>query len=578
MVAIHDNRYFDRLVRASRLSYERQRKARELHRQIIRHLMGEFYPLTNGLNGIATSLPLLSLAGRSMIRNTMSKAPRVMLHTDDPSAKSWIEDTALAVNLRIKQRELDETFYEVSRQSMCSVGILFQNIEWVGDRDGMRLDIVARAIDRADYVYDISCTQRLELSDYQGFKSDYHLADVYENPYFNDKKYDVQPSPGHRDASAVTNFNTQGDNEPTSLYDKASIWCMYDRLRGTFTYYPDSQPDLMIGEVPYDGPEHGPFRYLMYEKPPNHAMPISPLMHLLRKHRAFNIIDGKAIAQQEIAKWLLMYTSASKEVADRIAKSSENSTVLQDNGSVRGIHIGGASPAMVSMADKQLSDFSYGAGGMNQYSGLSGVGVETATESSLQSKSASQFLEDMQGWSEKFVQGACEDMVYYTLGDPSREQKMLWKTERMTGEKYEVSWDYDKRLAVRQKQYTVEVEPYSYRSRSPEARLNDIMSAVQFYLSVQQVAASQGVALDVSALFDQIATKRSIPELNDILIRDQNPLELSEMLGGSQPNRNEDMGRPRSYNRHSTSDGAGERQAQMQAMGKSMESQEIIAA
>jgi hypothetical protein len=124
-------------------------------------------------------------------------------------------------------------------------------------------------------------------------------------------------------------------------------------------------------------------------------------------------------------------------------------------------------------------------------------------------------------------------------------------------------------------EYTIEIEPFSHRMRSPEGRLADVLSAVQFIMSMGDMAAAQGITIDVDAIVALIAKYRSLPEINDVLIRNQDPAQLAG-IGGQ--NKQNDQGTPRRYIRESKSDGSGERQAMIQSMGRGQQNQEITVA
>jgi len=442
-------------------------------------------------------------------------------------------------------------------------------VEPVGERDAMSMRLVMRSIDRADFVYDLEST-RLDESDIQGHKFRMPLQDVRDHPLFNENRFKVEADASDVPEDERTNLRRSSSTISDRLYDYVDVWCIYERRRGKMWYFPVRQPTLQLLEMDWSGPRNGPYRYLYYEKPPNHAHPISPLMHLLKKHRAFNAMDVKSIHQQETAKGNLYYTSASKAEAERIVRSLDNESVLRESGAARWGHIGGTHPGTIAMAEKQRADFSYQAGNMDQYAGLS-TQAETFGQERLLRGAANEMLEDMGGRAYDFMKGICEDVFWYEVRDPNPEPSPLVRRVEGTEDVFYMSdWSREKRAMVAQREFEVDVEPFSYRQRSPESRLADLLASVQIYMGLEGQATAQGLSMDVEKLMKLIAKRRDLPELNDVLIYNQDPRELAELAGGRGERQPGSNGEPRRYIRESVSDGSGERQALINALGQGL--------
>jgi hypothetical protein len=443
----------------------------------------------------------------------------------------------------------------------------------------MKLDLVMDSIDRSDYVYDIQ-SKTLEEADVQGDKFRMTLTDVHEHPWFDPEvKGEVEASPStpwpEGDETDMRRSRRRG--RAVDLYDYVDVWRVFERRRGKIFYFPCHQPTLKLLEMDWDGPSHGPYRYLYYEKPPNHAMPISPMMHLFKKHRAFNFLDTKTIHQQQTAKGNLFFTNASKGDAERIVNSYDNQSILRENGAVRWAHIGGADPATVAMAEKQRRDFSYAAGGLDTYAGLSGQGAETYGESRLLQGAANAMLEDMSGYAHQFVKGVVSDIFWYDIRDPNPGTEQLRKPLQGTDLSYSVDWSPEKRKMIADMEFAIDVEPYSFKERSPESRLADLLGAIQIIMGMGDQAAAQGITLDVEAVVKSIAKSRNLPELNDVLITNQDPQSLLGFLqGGNKQGPGADAS-PRRYIRESRSDGSGEGQEILRSMGRPAEQEMVIA-
>ena len=545
-------------------SYRQQKADREIHHTLTRYLMGEHYPVRYGECGPQTAIPLLSLAGRAMSRHLISKAPREMVSAADPNLKTWAENTEISANRRISRMECVRTLCEVVNQSMVSCGIMFFAPCYVGTPQGMKLDLAVEAIDRADYGYDIQ-SPTLEMADVQYHKFRMKIVDIREHPLFDEtarmevKDSGVDDSP----EDEQTNFRRAFGNRQ-SLYDYAEIWCCYDRPRNKLVYFPRHQPHMRLLEFDWQGPREGPYQYLYYEKPPNHAVPISPLMHLLTKHKAFNVLDMKAIHQQQVQKNLLLYSNASKDEAERITNAIENQSVLQENGAVRMAEFGGASQSTVGMAEKQKRDFSYASNGIiDQFMAQ----AETLGQERLLRGASNEMLDDMAGWAKVFMKQFCKNVFWFDIRDPDQKPQMLRKQidKNMS---YEFPWTAEHRKYAMDMELEVDVMPYSYVDKTPQSVLADMLGAIQIVMGMGQQAAAQGIMVDVEATVRAIAKLKNLPELYDVLILNQDPQKLTQLLGAGRGQQPTDPQKPNgNYTRKSESDGAGVDMEIMRMMG-----------
>lgn len=568
------DKHFDRLTEVVDFSYRQQRSDREIHQIVIEYLKGEYYPRGSMRDKVPqTAINLLSMAFRALSRYTISKAPRVLVNTADPQLKSWAENGEIAVNKRIERSNLAEEMAEVARQSMVSYGTFFLGPMFVGTPNGMKLDLEMKAIARPDHVHDMT-SLTLEDSDIQGHKMRLPVMDVRDNPLFDEyarSKVEMDGGPNEDGDSVKGNWDRLFGRR-AELYDYVDIWCIYERRRNKLIYYPRVNRDLKLLELDWEGPRQGPYRYLWYERPPNHATPISPLLHLIKKHKAFNALDIKAIHQQQVEKGLLLYTNASKEEAKTMLSAVDNQSVLQENGSVRWAHVGGASPDTVAMAEKQKRDFSYAAGNLDQYMGLSSQ-ADTLGQERLLAGATNSMLEDMSGYAQKFVRGVCEDIFWFDLRDPDPEAVQLRKSIPGTELTYRVEWTSEHRQIAAQMEFEIDVEPYSYVERSPQSRLADLLGALQIIMGMGDMMVAQGISVDVEAVVRTIAKYKDLPELYDVLILNQEPERLRQLLGsrdGTDPIGGDS---PKKYIRESRSDGAGQEMEIMRMFGRSGEEQ-----
>ena len=565
-----DDEHFRAVVELADDSWEKSEPDRKAHQRLIRHLVGEYHPSVS-TGAYETSINILSMANRAMLRHMVSREPRILATIADDTLKPFVETQEIRTNRRLKKSGIAEELTECARQSLCSFGIFFMCPQYVGTPDGgMKLDLHGEAIDRCKFFHDTR-SDRLEKATIKGHEMEMPLIDVRENPMFLAAKADVFADGRNSGRDESANLREQDGDNRLSLYDDVTIRCAYEPRRKTLYFWPKHQPNLKLAEIEWRGPEHGPYRFLYFEKPPGNAIPIPPLAHLLKYHRAFNTLDCRAIHQQEVAKALLAYTTAGKEEAKRVADSRDLQSVLMEDGTIRWVHIGGANPSTVSMAELAKTRASYASCGIiDQFISQ----ADTLGQERLTRGAANEMLDDMGDEVFRFVKGVAEDYFWFDVRDPSPETESIRKPfPGLPGKSYEVLWTPEHRKFVSGLEYEVDIDPYSYVHRSPQSRLADLLGALQIMMGMMEVLAAQGISIDGEAIIRTVAKYRNLPELYDWMVLNQDPEKLSQLMsssrgqGGQQTMQN--MSKPNGrYTRQSESDGAGAAVETMRMFGR----------
>ena len=508
--------------------------------------------------------------------------PRAMANTQVPQWKSFAEDAAIALNQTILESNFGRTIGEVVDQSLFSLGALEMTADYVGTANGMEQKLCLENVPFPDLIWDPDC-QRIHESDYIGRRIFLPLIDIKEHPLFDPEAAEkVQSSNDYRSEDKVSNFQRTGSSPMSrQLYDYVELYRVFDRRRQRLYTWPVAQPDLKLMDAEWNGPKHGPIRFLHYGTPPGHPYPKSIMQDVYRLHRATNILLARAMRQQQMAKGVLLYNSASKDEAKDMADAVDLQTVLQEHGALRWTHVGGAAPDTISMAELTRSLFSYAVGNLDQLMGLSSQAPTLGQERML-AESSSANMQDMGQVVYLFVKDVVNDAYWFNVRDPET-RKTLWRKAGQTGVSYPVAWTPEKRQFVEKMRIDIDVEPYSYRARTPDGRLADLLGSLQVLGGYMPMMMAQGISIDMEAVVRTIAQYRDLPELYDVLILNQNPDRLLQLLGpkagatpmdqmGGQP------GKPNgNYTRRSESDGSGMQMEMMRAFGRGQENQSMAA-
>ena len=573
-----DDRHFQRLTEAVRQSEIRTEDYRRLNRMLVDAAMGQYYPRFNTRDP-ETPINLMWMAQRAMSRFLYMRDPRGLATTSVPQWQSFAEDSEIALNRTIKEAQFGKVISEVVDQSLYSVGALWMSADYVGTPTGMKQKLVLENVPFPDQVWDAR-TRSFDESDYVGRQIDMKLIDVHEHPLFDEQlRKQVQESAQDNSANhSDATFHQSSHSYRTDLYDYVKIMQVYDRSSERIYMWPKSQPDLKLMDMVWNGPGIGPMRFLHYGAPPGHPYPVSPMANVYRLSRAANVLLAKALQQQQAAKGLLLYTSASKDEAQAIMDSVDLNGVLQEHGAVRYTQIGGAASDTVSMAELSRKLFSYAVGNMDQ---LLGLGSQTPTlgQERMLSENTTANMQDMGEVVYQFVKGSVNDAYWFNIRDPETRER-IWKKLGKTGLQYDVSWTPEKRKFIEGMNFEIDIEPFSYRSRTPDGRLADYMGALQLLGQWTPQMNAQGMMLDIEAIIRTIAKYKDLPELYDGIIMNQDPDRMAQLLGpreGKTPMEAQNQG-PKRYIRESVSDGSGEQQELLRMFGRGQQDQEVVAA
>lgn len=570
--------HFNRLVDCVKTSWERGREYRELNQMLVDAAMGQYYPRFTGPSP-EMPLNLLWMTHRAMSRWLSMRDPKGMANTSVPRYKSFAEDAEIALNRTIKEANFGRVLSQVIDQSLYSIGALSITADYVGDDKGMRQKIVMENVPFPELVWDVGATA-IEKGDYLGRRMKMSLVDVREHPLFDQEaRMKVEPSSiSNRTVEDVANWQRAPGSFRTELYDYVELYQVHDRKANRLYVWPVDQPQLKLMDMKWNGPVHGPIRLLHYGTPPGHPYPVAPMQNWYRLARAHNVLLTKALQQQQAAKGLMLYTSASKDEAQDIVDSVDLNSVLQEHGALRWTQIGGADPGTVAMAEQARKLYSYAVGNLDVLLGL-GTQAPTLGQERMLSENASAGMKDMSEVVYEFIKEAINDIYWFNIRDPETSTE-LTKPLGRTGVTYDVKWTPDKREFILNSgmQFEIDVEPFSYRSRTPDGRLADYLGALQMMEAWRPDMAAQGMSIDVESVFRTIAKYKDLPELYDSMILNQDPEELAKLLGPRSGQTPMDSGMPKRYIRESVSDGSGEQQELMRMMGRGGQEREVSAA
>ena len=568
------DRHFERLSECVRWSVERTEPYRRLNQMLVDASMGQYYPRFIS-PAPDTPLNLIGMTHRAMSRSLFMRDPRALVNTQVEQWKSQIEDGQIALNETIEESNFGATVCRVVDQSLYSVGALDMTADYVGTENGMEMKLCLEDVPFPDLVWDCGSTV-MQDGDYLGRRIYQPLIDIREHPWYDQeavKKVQARRLSGPSDDDA--NFQRASGGFRTELHDYVALYRVFDRRSNKIYVWPCDQPDLKLMGEPWNGPRHGPIRLLHYGAPPGHPYPKAPMQDVYRLHRATNVLLARSLRQQQMAKGVLLYNSASKDEAKDMVDAVDLQSVLQEHGGLRWAHVGGAAPDTVSMSELARKLFSYAVGGLDQILGV-GQPAPTLGQDRMMSEAANANMQDLAGVVYQFTKDAVGDAYWFNIRDP-KTVKTLWKPIGQSGIRYPSQWTPAKRAMIQKMKSQVTVEPYSYRGRTPDGRLADLLGSLQVLGGYMPMMMAQGISIDVEAVVRTLAQYRDLPELYDCLILNQDPQRLMQLVGprnGTAPMDSfGQAGKPNgNYTRRSESDGSGENMELLRSFGRGQQS------
>ena len=438
-----------------------------------------------------------------------------------------------AVNQRIEELKLVNVLRACARdalltQGVAKVGVNYSRTVEVG---GYRHDVgevFVDSVDLDDWVQDMSATirerwgycgnkYRLTYDELEGDESliksavDKLLAtrpkgDSYESMDLSDKVAGITLK------SAASSMEGQYKDG----LEVMDVWLPMDRKFITIpapgSSVEQSGEPILLRELDWVEPEHGPYHILSFTDAPANGMSSSDVSALYDLHMVVNAGARKIVRKAERQKTVGLGGRRAQADGDRIvdAKDGEYLAVDDPAGS-REVSLGGPDQTTFAYWLQLKREYSQQAGNLDLMGGLAAQSGTLGQDEMLQGNSSRQ-VADMQNIQLAFTTDICRDMAWYIWNDPALEMTMnirvpgldVLAPANLTAESKRGDW-FD---------YYLDVQPYSMQPQTPATRLRGLLELLQtLYLPALPYMNQQGLGLDWREINETIREYRDYEEL-----------------------------------------------------------------
>lgn len=444
--------------------------------------------------------------------------PKVMVRSKIPQLRPWAYTTELAINhLMTEIRFAKYCLRPAIFNSMFGMGITktgimkAEEVEFNGYLHDIG-QIYTDVIDDSDYIGDVSARNR-ENFEIEGHY--YYLPTAYAREFFGSKHADyIKPTHKlHGDESPDTiskpdflshDFHTL--REWTRFVD---IWLPDEDI--IITILPETYRHI-LRTVEYDGPEGGPFDILTYKHFPNSPIPIPPAWGWTDYDTAINVLANKMRTQAENEKTVTAYSADAAEDMKRVAAAGDRETVrVNDVSAMQQIQYQGINPESYNWASYIESQFSISGGNLYTIGGR-GVQAKTLGQEQMLQSNASRILEDMVVQVHDFTESIMRKWAWRLWTDPLISMPEVKRIPGVVD--LDVIFDQAAKEGDFQ-DFSFDIQPYSMQQYSPTLEYQKTMSFLtQWILPISQMAAQQGITVDIDVVTKDLARYLTIPNID----------------------------------------------------------------
>lgn len=556
-------------------SKKRLNPFRRKYKETLEQYVGHHY----GDNGTPERVPInmLRLSVDIYSRQLAAKEPRVIALTFDQSMKAQAIKLESATNKVLRQIDLGTTMRTVVKSAMFMAGIVKIGLAGGSDAQSFGYKTGVPYVDPVlfdDWLHDMTARKAGEW-DWCGNRYRVPYDYVMENQYFNKDavKKIAMPDGQYEDlfGEPRSHHLSQGDGLMADEYQShIELWDLYLPNDGLIITLPaeGDGPPLRVQE--WTGPDHGPYRWLMFGTVPGNVMPSPPAQMWIDTHDLLNRLFIKLGRQAERQKTFTFASgiAAANKRGERIMDVQDGQVIQSDDpSSVKEVSTGGIDAGNMAFTMELRNIFSYMAGNLDAIGGLSQQ-AETLGQERIIKGSSSELIGDMADTVLRFAEDVTQDVSWWIYHDPvstipieisvpGYDRKIF---SRWTPE------DRQKRIDT----FNLRVEPYSMKPQSPSQRLNTTFQIIQqVVVPFAQQLQMQGVDVDVEALVQMAAKYADLPELLDIFKKSGFPLTLPGVQPGNGGNLQKPTNTTRNYTRQSVGTG-GTKQARDATMMKQL--------
>lgn len=499
------------------------------------------------LSGERTPYNLMELAVTIYTYQLAAKNPHCTVDSPHRVLLPYADNLEIAVNHTIEKMDLALELRKWVKEAMFGIGIMKigQNHEGMVEIDGQQFPSgqpYAKSIGLDDWVHDMTATNWNDVcymgDRYRVFMDEIKDSDFYDKKAVEKLKPEINTIHNEHGDERLDALETEYESHPDSYKETVDLWDIYlPREKRLITIQIDQ--DLVLRDVEWEGPDHGPYRMLWFNEVPGNLMPLPPSALWVDMNELANRLFRKLGQQAERQKTVGLVAVGDAETAETIRDANDGDVVgVHNPAGVNEVSYGGADPTTNAFLIWLKQEFSQLAGNLDMLGGL-GPQSDTLGQDMLLSNSASRRMAEMQHRVEDQTANIMRDLAWYLWTDPLIDLPL---TKRVPGVKdvfVPVSISPEERSGDFI-DYNFSIKPYSMQYKTPGQRMQDILAIVtQLVLPLQGEIQRQGGRVNLDVLLDLAAKYGDIPELSEIVDFgiDTQPIQPQQSSGPAQTTR-----------------------------------------
>ena len=527
-----------RLAEGVRRSFRRLKRYRQHRLSFMREFAGQYYTSDRGA-GVSSTGPeplntiynVVSL----MLPHLAFQNPKSLVTTDSLNLRPESKKLELALDRLYKEIDLWKTLRISITDALLSVGIVKVGLTSGGqiyEVDGYQHDNgqpFCDAVDLDDYIIDPDARRREEAW-FEGNRYKLPLSFLKDSEGYNQKVVDTlrprdrftRNQSGEAPVEELSRRSRVDTEEYIDQVDLIDLWLPKENMVVTIAGDINNVQGF-VKETSWEGPERGPYEMLGFNWVPNNALPLSPIAVLFDLHVMINKQARKLGRQADRQKDLVLYDKRNEDEAEGIKNASDGEMVGVGNvDRFRQVSMGGVNDKGFQNLQWLEGEFSRNAGNTDLLGGVVAQS-DTVGQDQLLMQNASIKIDDMRTQTHRFTQRIAERLAWYLVSDPLIELPMI---KEIGGVPVPVTYSAEEREGDFI-DFNFDIQPYSMQADTPSRkyqRLQQVMMDV--VVPTIQLAAAQGMTLDVQKLTNIAADTTNLPELKEIYSKQQVQMQV----------------------------------------------------
>lgn len=493
----------------------------------VRQYVGSHYAQGGTDKRVPTNF--IELAATIYVRLLAANSPKANVTTDYLQLRPFAKTTELAINQIPDEIGLSKTLRRAVLEALFSVGIVKVGIASGGD-SVLGHDIgepFADVVTLDDYFCDMAAKSKGQQQ-FEG--NDYWMSVDRARQVFNTNKLDpdrhtISGDRGEERAESIS------QDEGADLY-REKVWLRDVYLPDTnevVTYGVKTQK--LLNEMPWDGPDGGPYHVLGYSDVPGNVLPLPPVALWTDLHDLGNALFRKLGHQADSKKSVAAFQGGDEEGIDALKRAKDGDGIRYNGQKPEMLAVGGIDQPTLAMFLTVQDQFNYFAGNLDSLGGL-GPTSDTVGQDRLVSEAAGARAKDMANTTVEFTRRIFEQLAWYEWTDPARAR---FVEKQVYDFKVPEEWSDETRKGEFI-DYNFDIDPYSMQERSPDTQLQKLGLIMQNYITpLLPFIQEQGGQVDAKLILEQVAELSNFPEVAEMVKFDGMPPEMVEPAGNPQP-------------------------------------------